>query len=159
MACDQSQMQVAEEGGMRFRAKVIPSGNATGVEVPSDVMKALGSEARPLVAVTINGHVWRSRVALMRGQCLIGISSANRQAARISEGDIVEVDVGLDNEPRNVPEPPDLTMALDSNPKARAAFDRLPFGLKQKHVAAIDDAKTAEVRERRTAKLIATLSG
>ena len=52
---------------MKFQAKVIPSGNATAVEVPADVMKALGSGSRPLIAVTINGHAWRSRVALMRG--------------------------------------------------------------------------------------------
>jgi antitoxin component of MazEF toxin-antitoxin module len=27
--------------GLRFRAKVIPSGNATAVEIPASVMKAL----------------------------------------------------------------------------------------------------------------------
>jgi hypothetical protein len=35
----------------KFRAKVIPSSNATAVEVPADVVKALGSGPRPLVAV------------------------------------------------------------------------------------------------------------
>jgi len=40
--------------GMKFRAKVIPSGNAAGVEIPTDVMKALGSGPRPLIAVTVN---------------------------------------------------------------------------------------------------------
>jgi len=28
---------------MKFRAKVIPSGNATAVEIPANVLKALGS--------------------------------------------------------------------------------------------------------------------
>ena len=46
---------------MKFRAKVIPSGNANGVEIPKDVMKAVGSSPRPLITVTINGHTWRSR--------------------------------------------------------------------------------------------------
>jgi antitoxin component of MazEF toxin-antitoxin module len=46
---------------MKFRARVIPSGNATAVEIPADVMKALGSGPRPPVAVTVNGHTWRSR--------------------------------------------------------------------------------------------------
>jgi antitoxin component of MazEF toxin-antitoxin module len=53
---------------MKFRAKVIPSGNATAVEIPTDVVKALGSGPRPLIAVTVNGHTWRSRIALMRGK-------------------------------------------------------------------------------------------
>jgi hypothetical protein len=142
---------------MKFRAKVIPSGNATGVEVPARVMKVLGPDPRPLVVVTINGHTWRSRVALMRGQCLVGLSAANRTASGITEGDIIVVDVRLDTEPRIVPEPPDLAKALNDYPKARAAFDRLPFGLKRKHVAAIEEAKAAETRQRRITKLVKTM--
>jgi hypothetical protein len=142
---------------MKFRAKVIPSGNATAVEVPTDVMKALGSGPRPLIAVTVNGHMWRSRVALMRGQRLVGISAANRAASGIAEGDVVEVDLKLDTEPRVVPEPPDLAKALNDDPEARAVFERLPYGLKRKHVAAIEEAKTPEVRQRRIAKLAATM--
>ena len=142
---------------MKFRAKVIPSGNATAVEVPTDVMKALGSGPRPLIAVTVNGHMWRSRVALMRGQRLVGISAANRAASGIAEGDVVEVDLKLDTEPRGVPEPPDLAKALNDDPEARAAFERLPYGLRRKHVAAIEEAKTPEVRQRRIAKLAATM--
>ena len=142
---------------MKFRAKVIPSGNATGVEIPADVMKALGSGPRPLIAVTINGHTWRSRAASMRGQQLVGISAANRAASGIAEGDVVEVDLELDTEPRVVPVPADLAMALNEDPEASAAFDRLPYGLKRKHVAAIEEAKTSEVRERRIARLVATM--
>ena len=142
---------------MKFRAKVIPSGNATAVEIPTAVMKSLGSGPRPLIAVTINGHTWRSRVALMRGQRLVGISAANRAASGIAEGDVVGVDLKLDTEPRVVPEPPDLTKALNDDPEARAAFDRLPYGLKRKHVAAIEEAKASEVRQRRIAKLVTTM--
>ena len=48
---------------MKFRAKVIPSGNATAVEVPTAVLTALGAGSRPLVVITINGHRWRNTVA------------------------------------------------------------------------------------------------
>jgi uncharacterized protein YdeI (YjbR/CyaY-like superfamily) len=143
---------------LKFRAPVIPSGNATGVEVPAEVMQALGPEARPAVVIRINGHMWRSRVALMRGQRLIGISAANCAAAGVAEGDIVEVDLQLDREPRDVALPPDLADALNDAPEARAAFDRLAFGLKRKHAAEIEDAKSLEVRRRRIAKLVATLT-
>src|ERR1700761_8291474 len=119
---------------MKFTATVIPSGNATGVEVPDAVAKALSTEARPPVVITINGHSWRSRIARMRGQILIGISAANREAAGIAEGDVIEVDLALDEAPRTVDEPADLAEALDHNPKARATFGRLAFGLKRKHV-------------------------
>jgi hypothetical protein len=142
---------------LKFRAKLVPSGNAAGVEVPAEVAKALGPEARPAVTITINGHRWRSRVALMRGQRLIGVSAANRAAAGIAEGEIVEVELELDREPRDVPLPPDLADALNGAAEARAAFDRLPFGLKRKLVAEIENARSVDVRQRRIGKLVASL--
>ena len=142
---------------MKFKATVIPSGNATAVEIPLEVMTALGAQARPPIVATINGHGWRSRVALMRGRRLVGISAANRAAAGIAEGDVVEVDLKLDEAPRVVAEPADLAEALGADQKARAAFDRLPFGLKRKHVAAIEAAKSPEVRRRRIEKLVASM--
>lgn len=143
---------------MKFQAKVIPSGNATAVEVPDDVMEALGPQGRPPVTITINGHTWRSRIAAMRGQKLIGISAAHRAAAGIREGDVIEIDVEIDDAPREVIEPADLSDALNRCAEARTSFDRLPFGLRQKHVVAIQDAKSAEVRERRISKLVTSLS-
>lgn len=142
---------------MKFMAKIIPSGNATGVEVPDHVVQALGPQGRPPISITINGHTWRSRVTAMRGQRLIGISAAHRMAAGIHEGDIIEVEVEIDEAPRIVIEPTDLAEALNSCPNARTSFDRLPFGLRQKHVTAIENARSAAVRERRISKLVATL--
>jgi hypothetical protein len=48
---------------MKFRANVIPSGNATAVDVPRKVVEGLDSGPRPLIAVTINGHTWFTPVA------------------------------------------------------------------------------------------------
>ncbi len=93
----------------------------------------------------------------MRGQCLVGISASNRAASGITEGEVVEVDLVLDAEPRVLSEPADLARALDDDPEARAAFDRLPYGLKRRHVAAIEEAKAAEVRERRIASLVTAM--
>ena len=143
---------------MRFRAVVIPSGNATAVEIPDEVMRSLGPEARPPVAISINGHSWRSRVAVMNGKRLVGISAANRAAAGIVEGQAIDLDITLDTAPREVEEPDDLKSALDNRPGARDAFDRLPFGLKAKHLRDIEAAKTAEVRARRIGKLVETLA-
>ena len=144
---------------MKFRTKVIPSGNATGVEIPVKVMEALAAGSRPLITVTINSHSWRSRVAHMRGQFLVGISAANRLASGILQGDLVEVDLALDTEPRVLPEPKDLAEALNGDPEVRTAFDRLPYGLKRKHVATIEEAASPEVRQRRIAKLVKTMRG
>jgi hypothetical protein len=96
-----------------------------------------------LIAVTVNGHTWRSRVALMRGQCLVGINAANRAASGISEGDSVEINLKLDTEPRVVRVPPDLAKVMKGQPEAKAAFDHLPYGLKRKYVVAIEEAKNS----------------
>lgn len=142
---------------MQFRAVVIPSGNATAVEIPDAVMASLGPEARPPVAITINGQSWRSRVAIKDGKRLVGISAAHREAAGIAEGQAIDLDITLDTAPREVEEPDDLKSALDANPTARAAFDKLPFGLKTKHVRDIEAATKPEVRDRRILKLVETL--
>lgn len=143
--------------GRTFKAIVIPSGNATAVEVPKLVMAALDAGPRPPVAITINGHRWRSRVAAMRGKSLIGISAANRAASGIAEGDTVKVSLELDVEPRTVDEPQDVADALNKSRTVRAAFDALPFGLKRKRVAEIEAAKSDETRQRRIAKLVADM--
>jgi hypothetical protein len=140
-----------------FLATVIPAGNATGVEVPAEVVDALGDGKRPKVVITINRHSWRSRIASMNGRFLVGISAANRAAAQIALGDEIEVAVELDTEPRVVVEPPDLATALDTSASVRAAFDRLPFGLRRKHVRSVEDAKTDATRQRRIDRLIDSL--
>ncbi|WUH99694.1 YdeI/OmpD-associated family protein [Spirillospora sp. NBC_00431] len=142
---------------MKFRTTVEPVEPMRGLEVPPEVVEALGGGKRPAVTITLNGHSWKSRVAIMRGRYLLGLSTANRQAAGVATGDEVEVDVELDTGPRVVTEPADLTRALDADPAARAAYDRLPPGRKRQHVLAIEGAKKAETRERRIEKTLATL--
>ncbi|MGD9636770.1 MAG: YdeI/OmpD-associated family protein [Lautropia sp.] len=142
---------------IKFKAKVVPSGNATAVEVPQSALATLRAGVRPPVTITINGHKWRSRVAAKHGKSLLGISAANRKASGISEGDVVQVLLELDEEPRTVEEPPDLAAALTLDKVARVAFDKLPFGLKRKHVAAIEDARSTQTRLRRIEKLVAEL--
>jgi hypothetical protein len=47
---------------MRFRTTILQSGKtATGIQVPAEVVEALGSGKRPAVKVTINGYTYRSR--------------------------------------------------------------------------------------------------
>jgi hypothetical protein len=120
-------------------------------------VEALGGGKRPKVTITINGHSWRSRVAIMRGRYLLGLSNANRQAAGVVSGDEVEVDVELDTEPRVVVEPADLARALDADPVARTAYDRLAYGLKLQHVRAIESARKPETRIRRIEEAMAML--
>ena len=91
------------------------------------------------------------------GRYLVGISAANRAAAGIDGGDEIDVTLELDAEPRQVAEPTDLKVALDAAPTVRAAFDRLPFGLRRKHVNHIEAAKATQTRQRRIDRLVESL--
>jgi Bacteriocin-protection, YdeI or OmpD-Associated/Domain of unknown function (DUF1905) len=142
---------------MKFRAYVEPPEPMRGLEVPPDVVEALGAGKRPRVTITINGHAWKSRVAIMRGRYLLGLSNANRQAAGVATGDEVEIDVEYDPEPPVVTEPEDFARALDADPVARAAYDRLAQSHRREHVLAIESAKKPETRARRIEKALAML--
>lgn len=144
---------------MKFRAHVEPPEPMRGLEVPPEVVAALDGGARPPVTITVNGHSWKSRVALLRGRHLIGLSNANRRAAGVEIGEEVEVELELDTEPRVVVEPADLTQALDADPAAREAYDNLSYSRKREHVRAIENAKKPETRQRRIEKAITTLRG
>jgi hypothetical protein len=97
-----------QEQIMNFRTYVEPPEPMKGLEIPAAVVQALGAGKRPAVRITINRHSWKSRVAIMRGRYLLGLSNANRQAAGVVTGDEVEVDVEIDAEPRVVVEPADF---------------------------------------------------
>ena len=51
---------------MKFRTYVEPPEPMRGLEVPPEVVESLGQGKRPRVTITINGHSWKSRVAIMR---------------------------------------------------------------------------------------------
>ncbi|MEV6965740.1 YdeI/OmpD-associated family protein [Hamadaea sp. NPDC051192] len=144
---------------MKFRTYVEPPEPMHGLEVPPEVVEALGGGKRPPVIITVNGHTWKSRVAIMRGRNLLGLSNANRQAAGVTVGEEVEVTLELDAEPRVVVEPDDFARALDAEPTARAAYEGLAHSHKREHVLAIESAKKPETRARRIEKAIAMLRG
>jgi hypothetical protein len=144
---------------MKFRTTVEPPWPMRGLEVPPEVVESLGQGKRPSVTITIKGHSWKSRVAIMRGRFLLGLSNAHRQAAGVETGDEVEVELEFDPEPRVVAEPADFARALSADPIARAAYDRLPDGRKREHVRSIESAKKPETRIRRIEKALAALRG
>ncbi len=144
---------------MKFRATLELNGKtATGIEVPPDVVEALGGGKRPAVTVTIGGHSYRSTIGTMGGRTLIPVSAENRVRAGIAAGDVVDVDIERDEAPRELEIPDDLSRALDAQPGARAAFDALSFSGKRRYVDPVVQAKAPETRERRIAKAVADLT-
>jgi Bacteriocin-protection, YdeI or OmpD-Associated/Domain of unknown function (DUF1905) len=143
---------------VRFRTTIQQSGRtATGIEVPEQVVEALGSGRRPAVEVTINGYTYRSTVAVLGGRYMVGVSAEHRAGAGVAGGDEVDVDIELDTAPREVRVPADLAAALDAEPAARRTFDGLSYSNKSWHVLQVEGAKTDETRQRRIARSVDTL--
>ena len=145
---------------MRFRATLELGGKtATGIEVPAEVVAALGSSKRPAVRVGINGHNYASTIAVMGGRYLLPVSAENRSAAGIAAGDEIDIEVVLDDQPRVVVVPADLAAAIDGSPEAGRRFAALSFSHQRAHVMAVEAAKAPATRERRVAKVIESLLG
>ena len=143
---------------MRFRATLETEGKtATGINVPAEVVDALGAGKRPRVTVTINGHTYRSSVAVLGGRYMLGVSAENRAAAGVEGGQEVDVDLELDTAPREVTVPPELQAALDADPAAKATFDALSYSNKSWHALQITGTNNPETRARRLEKSIAAL--
>ena len=145
---------------MRFRATVELGGKtATGIEVPEEVVAGLGSHKRPPVRVTIGEYTYRSTVARMGGRFLLPVSADVRTGAGVAAGDEVDVDVVLDDAPREVTVPDDLAAALAAVRGARARFDALNYTARKEAVRGVEEAKAAATRERRIAKVVDGLRG
>jgi hypothetical protein len=143
---------------MRFRAVIqLNNKTATGIAVPPDVLESLGAGKRPAVRVTINGHTYRTTVGSVDGQAMLPVSAEVRQGAGVAAGDEVEVEIELDTAPREVTVPPDFAAALDQDPAARRFFDGLSYSNKRRFTLPIEEAKSAETRERRIAKAVSQL--
>ncbi len=143
---------------MKFRATILGAGKtAAGIQVPNEVVEALGKSRKPAVRATIQGYTYRSSVAWMGGVFMLGVSNEVRRNAGIAVGDEVDVDLELDTEPREVTVPPDFAAALDGDPAARRFFDGLSYSNKRRYVLSIEDAKTPETRQRRIEKSVAAL--
>ena len=143
---------------MKFHTTLLKADkNATGIEIPSEVVESLGAGKRPPVRVTINGYTYRNTVAVMGGVYMVGVSAEHRKGAGVAGGDAIEVEIELDTEPRVVTVPADFQAALDQNDDAKQTFDGLSYSNKSRHVLSIAEAKSAETRQRRIDKAISQL--
>jgi hypothetical protein len=143
---------------MKFRATVELGGKtATGIEVPQDVVTALGTGKRPPVRVSIGGHTYRTTVARMGGRFLVPLSAENRTAAGVAAGDEVDVDIEPDAEPREVQVPAELAEALARDDIARASFEAMSFTHRKEWARWVEEAKKPETRASRLAKTVESL--
>lgn len=141
-----------------FRATLQLEGKtATGIQVPADIVAALGPTKRPPVKVTINGYTYRSTIAAYGHVYMIPVAAEHREKAGVSAGEEVEVGLVIDNEPRVVEVPPDFAEALERDAQAKQTFEKLSYSNKRRFVLPIEEAKSEETRQRRIEKAVSNL--
>ena len=142
---------------MRFETTMLSMGNNTGIELPAEVLEALGGGKRPAVNVTVNGYEYRTTAGIMAGRTMLPFSSDKRAATGIKGGDHLVVELTLDTAPRTVELPDDLSAALAAA-GVREKFDALSLSNRKAHVTSVESAKAAETRTRRVEAVVSKLS-
>jgi uncharacterized protein DUF1905/bacteriocin resistance YdeI/OmpD-like protein len=145
----------------RFTAKVRPSGRGAGghlVEVPDEVVAALGGKGRIPVQANFNGIPYRGSIVRMGGVMMLGVTKAIMAEAGAGPGDAIDVVVEKDEAPREVEVPPELRKALKRNRAAAGVWDRLSFSHRREYVGYIVEAKREETRARRVERTIEALT-
>jgi hypothetical protein len=142
-------------GKLSFKTRLQPRGPAAAVVLADSQVEVLGEGAKRFgVVATVNGYTWRTSVARMGGEFLVGLSREVRDGAGVQAGDEVDVSLELDTKPREVEIPEALATALASDEEAKAAFDRLAFTHRKEYARWIAEAKREETRQSRIQKAL-----
>ncbi|WP_104179136.1 YdeI/OmpD-associated family protein [Arthrobacter sp. B0490] len=143
---------------MEFTGVLEPAGRtATGIEIPEEVLSALGEGRRPAVTVTLGTYTYRTTVGSMNGRAMIPVSAEHRNGAGLVADQSVMVRLEPDREERIVDVPEDLAVALSVDPALVAAFGALSVSRRKALVLPIEQAKGADTRRRRVLKAVDSL--
>jgi hypothetical protein len=126
-------------------------GSTAGFRIPDEVVDELGAGRRPKVAATVGDHTWRSSIARMGDSFWLGMSKADRAAAEVEPGQVLDLAVVVDDAPRSVALPVELASVAD-------AWAGLSYSNQRRIAEGISGAKKPETRAARVEKALAELS-
>jgi uncharacterized protein YdeI (YjbR/CyaY-like superfamily) len=133
--------------------------NGTGlywtlVRLPFDVETTWGSRARVKVVLEVNGFAYRTSLFPTRGgEHFVLINKKVQRGAGISLGSTAKFTLRPDLEPREITPPPELVEALKEDRALRKWFERLPYSQRKWLSDIVADAKAAETRRSRAARV------
>ncbi len=133
-------------------------GTWTFLSIPLEVSGTFGLKGQVRVKGTINGYPYRSTALPMGdGTHYLVVGKDIRQHIHAEQGDIVKVELELDDAERLVALPEDLQQALIDHPKASAALNQMSYSHQKEYVNWILSAKRPETRTRRIEKAISLI--
>lgn len=128
---------------VKYETEVLGEGNHASLLIPDWVLEELKTNKRAPLKVTVNGHTYQSTAVGVAGECRVVFPSAERKAAKVSSGDIVEVTLELDSGYREVQMPAELVKALKSNGLTKTFAD-LSYSKRKEFARQVSEAKTEE---------------
>ena len=151
-------MTADEPRTLTFRAEIVSArGGGAGVMIPAELVDAFGGQRQMRVLGRLNGVPYSSSTMPGPWGLFLGVHKATQEAAGVTIGDLVEIEVTRDRRPRVVELPPELDRMLAQDPQLRARFDAHAFTHRKEMAAAVAEAKRPETRERRLAAIEARL--
>ncbi len=148
-------------GMVRFTAKMLATdGGGVYVDFPFDVEELFGVRGRVPIQAEFESVPYRGSLAKMskQGHILIVRKDIRQQLGK-EAGEMVEVSLWLDTQPRVVELPDYVKSMLDQNPEAMATYDKLSYSHQREHIQHITSAKREDTRVRRALKMIEMLTG
>ncbi len=133
-------------------------GGGAFVVVPFSVEEAFGTRGQVRVKGTIDGHAFRSSIASMYGEHLLGLHKVTREQIGKTIGDTVTLVIEVDTDERVVTIPDDLRRALAGNATTKKAFDGLAYTHRKEYVQWVESAKKPETRARRVAETVSRIA-
>ncbi|MCW2935534.1 MAG: hypothetical protein JWM19_6496 [Actinomycetia bacterium] len=132
-------------------------GGGIALRLPFDPKDAFGT-ARAPVRVTIDEHPpFPARVMVYSGVHWIGLRNEQVAEMGVAVGEPVRVRVELDDAPREVDVPAELAAALQADPEAAAAYEKLAFTHRKEYARWVSEAKREPTRQDRVAKTVERL--
>ena len=142
-------------GEISLNGDLVARGPAAAFVLNDDQVAVVGEGAKRFpVLATVNGYMWRTSVARMGGEFLVGLNKEVRTGAGVQAGDTVSLELKLDTEPRAVEVPPALAEALEADPEAKATFTGLAFTHRKEFARWIEEAKREDTRARRVTQAL-----
>jgi hypothetical protein len=146
---------------VKFTAVLAPDPDGRGgtfVPIPREVNDQLGLQGRPKIQAIIAGQPYRGSLMPMGdGTFCLGVLMSIQETAGVKHGDMIDVLLELDTEPRTVEPPADLANALARDKRAAATWEKLSFTNKKEMARSLDEAKRPETRKKRLAAAVAKL--
>lgn len=145
-------------GPIQFKAIIKQSGtmNAAFVEFPFSTEELFNKKGQVKIKAIFDDKVeYRGSLAKMKSEChILGLTQEIRKQLGKNFGDEVSVSLLEDQEERTVEIAEDIALVFNENPEAKVLFNNMSYTHKKEYIRWIEEAKKAETRENRKAKMI-----